>query len=51
MKMQKAVDEIIEIFANGNINISIDPIKESLIQFEKIKELIKAMNKSSAYTT
>ena len=25
---QKAVDEIIEIFANGNINISIDPIKD-----------------------
>ena len=26
---QKAVDEIINIFANGNINISIDPINRS----------------------
>ena len=37
---QKAVDRIIEIFANGNINISIDPIKEVINTIKKIKELI-----------
>ena len=35
---QKAVDGIIDIFANGNINISIDPIKEVINMIEKIKE-------------
>ena len=39
-KEQKAVDEIIEIFANSNINISIDPINEVINTIEKIKELI-----------
>jgi chromosome segregation protein len=37
---QKAVDEIIDIFANGNINISVDPIKEVISTIDKIKELI-----------
>ena len=37
---QKAVDEIINIFADGNINISIDPIKEVINTIEKTKELI-----------
>jgi chromosome segregation protein len=37
---QKAVDEIINIFANGNINISIDPITDIINTIEKIKELI-----------
>ena len=37
---QKAVDKIIDIFANGNINISIDPIKEVINIIEKVKELV-----------
>jgi chromosome segregation protein len=42
---QKAVDGIINIFANDNININIDPIKEVINTIEKIKELI---NKNEA---
>ncbi|WP_415290234.1 chromosome segregation SMC family protein [Candidatus Pelagibacter sp. Uisw_136] len=47
---QKAVDEIIEIFANGNINISIDPIKDVISTIEKIKELINSNEASQALT-
>ena len=47
---QKAVDKIIEIFANGNINISIDPIKEVINTIEKIKELINNNEANQALT-
>ena len=47
---QKAVDEIIEIFANGNINISIDPIKGVINTIEKIKELINSNEANQALT-
>ncbi|MDA7807466.1 AAA family ATPase [Candidatus Pelagibacter sp.] len=47
---QKAVDEIIEIFANGNINISIDPIKDVINTIEKIKELINNNEANQALT-
>jgi len=47
---QKAVDEIIDIFANGNINISIDPIKEVIHTIEKIKELINNNEANQALT-
>ncbi|MDA9063067.1 chromosome segregation protein SMC [Candidatus Pelagibacter sp.] len=49
-KEQKAVDEIIEIFANGNINISIDPIQEVINTIEKIKELINSNEANQALT-
>ncbi|WP_415284413.1 chromosome segregation SMC family protein [Candidatus Pelagibacter sp. Uisw_130] len=49
-KEQKAVDEIIEIFANGNININIDPIKDVISTIEKIKELINSNEASQALT-
>ncbi len=47
---QKAVDEIIEIFANGNINISIDPVKEVINTIEKVKELINNNEINQALT-
>ena len=47
---QKAVDLIIEIFANGNINISIDPVKEVINTIEKIKELINNNEANQALT-
>lgn len=47
---QKSVDEIIEIFANGNINISIDPIKDVINTIEKIKELINSNEANQALT-
>ncbi|MDA8918573.1 chromosome segregation protein SMC [Candidatus Pelagibacter sp.] len=47
---QKAVDEIIEIFANGNINISIDPIKDVINTIEKIKDLINGNEANQALT-
>ena len=47
---QKAVDGIIDIFANGNINISIDPIKEIINTIEKIKELINSNEANQALT-
>ncbi|MDB9957150.1 AAA family ATPase [Candidatus Pelagibacter sp.] len=47
---QKAVDEIIEIFANGNINISIDPIRDVINTIEKIKELINSNEANQALT-
>ncbi|WP_415320616.1 chromosome segregation SMC family protein [Candidatus Pelagibacter sp. Uisw_092] len=49
-KEQKAVDEIIEIFANGNISISINPIKEVINTIEKIKELINSNEANQALT-
>jgi len=49
-KEQKAVDEIIEMFANGNINISIDPIKEVINTIEKIKKLINSNEVNQALT-
>jgi len=47
---QKAVDGIINIFANGNINISIDPLNEIIDTIEKIKELINANKANQALT-
>ena len=47
---QKAVDKIIEIFANGNINISIDPIRGVINTIEKIKELINNNEANQALT-
>jgi len=47
---QKAVDKIIDIFANGNINISIDPIKEVINTIGKIKELINGNEANQALT-
>ena len=47
---QKAVDEIIDIFANDNINISIDPIKEVINTIEKIKKLINSNEANQALT-
>jgi len=47
---QKAVDRIIEIFANGNINISIDPIKGVINTIHKIKELININEINKALT-
>jgi chromosome segregation protein len=47
---QKAVDKIIDIFANGNINISIDPIKEVINTIGKIKELINSNEANQALT-
>ena len=47
---QKAVDGIIEIFANSNINISIDPIKEVINTIEKVKKLINDNEANQALT-
>jgi chromosome segregation protein len=47
---QKAVDVIIDIFANGNINISIEPIKEVINTIEKVKELINVNEVNKALT-
>ena len=47
---QKAVDDIIDIFANKNINISIDPIKEVIATIEKVKELINNNEINQALT-
>jgi len=49
-KEQKAVDEIIDIFASGNINISIDPIREVISTLEKVKELINSSEINQALT-
>ena len=49
-KEQKAVDEIIDIFASGSINISIDPIKEVISTLEKAKELINGSEINQALT-
>ena len=47
---QKAVDEIIKIFASANINISIDPITEVIRTIEKAKELINDNETNKAIT-
>ena len=47
---QKAIDEIIGIFANGNINISIDPVKSVINIIEKVKNLVTDNKKSQAIT-
>jgi len=47
---QKAVDGIIDIFANGNININIEPIKEVINTIKKIKELINSNEANQALT-
>jgi chromosome segregation protein len=47
---QKAVDEIIKIFANGNINVSIDPITEVIRTIDKAKELINDNEINKAIT-
>ena len=47
---QKAVDKIIEIFANGNISVSIEPIKDVINTIEKIKELINSNEANQALT-
>jgi len=47
---QRAVDEIIDIFANGNINISVDPIKIAIATIEKVKDLINNNEINQALT-
>ena len=47
---QKAVDGIIDIFANSNINININPINEVINTIEKIKELINDNEANRALT-
>jgi chromosome segregation protein len=47
---QKAVDGIIDIFASGNININVDPIREVINTIEKIKELINDNQTNQALT-
>jgi len=47
---QRAVDEIIDIFANGNINISVDPIKIVIATIEKVKDLINNNEINQALT-
>ncbi|MDC1146399.1 AAA family ATPase [Candidatus Pelagibacter sp.] len=47
---QKAVGEIIDIFANGNINVSTDPIKEIVNTIDKVKELINVNEINQALT-
>ena len=47
---QKSVDDIINIFAEGNINISIGPIKNVQNNIEKIKELISNNEVNQATT-
>jgi len=49
-KEQKSVDEIINIFADGNINISIDPIKNVKNTINKVKELINNNEANQALT-
>ncbi len=47
---QKSVDDIINIFADGNININIDPIIDVNNSLEKVKELINDNDASQALT-
>ena len=47
---QNSVDEIINIFADGNINIAIDPIKSVKNTITKIKELINNNEINQALT-
>ena len=47
---QEAVDGIIDIFASGNININVNPIREVIITIEKIKELINDNQTNQALT-
>ena len=47
---QKAVGEIIDIFANGNINVSTDPIKKIVNTIDKVKELINGNEINQALT-
>jgi len=47
---QKSVDDIINVFAEGNINISIGPIKNVQNNIEKVKELISNNEVSQAIT-
>ena len=47
---QKSVDEIINIFANGNINISVGPIQSIKNTIDKVKELINNNEANQALT-
>jgi chromosome segregation protein len=47
---QKSVDDIINIFANGNININIAPIIDVNNSLEKVKELINNNEANQALT-
>jgi len=47
---QESVDAIINIFANENINISVDPIKDVNNTIEKVKELINSNKINQALT-
>jgi len=47
---QKEVDEIINIFANGNINIAVGPIKNVRNTINKAKELINSNEINQALT-
>ena len=42
---QKSVNEIIDMFANGNINISIDPINHVINTIENIIETLSIEEK------
>ncbi|MDC0031128.1 AAA family ATPase [Candidatus Pelagibacter sp.] len=46
---QKSVDQIINIFAEGNINISTDPIKNVSNNIDKAKELISSNEINQAF--
>ena len=47
---QNSVDEIINFFADGNINIAVDPIKSVKNTITKIKELINNNEINQAFT-
>jgi len=47
---QKSVDEIINIFAEGNINISVGPIKNVKSTITRVKELINKQEVNQALT-
>ncbi len=47
---QKTVDEIINIFADGNININVSPIENTRNTIDKVKELINNNEVNQALT-
>ena len=47
---QKSVDEIISVFADGKINISLGPVKNIRITIDRIKELINNNEANQALT-
>ena len=49
-KEQKSVDKIINIFADGNININVEPIKNIKNTIDRVKKLIDSNEASQALT-